>query len=59
MPDLWPTFGKKIMSCHVCTHVSYEIRTRADRAKLAWIEQGARRIEQGAPRQNATEYAST
>lgn len=57
MPDLWSTFGKKIMSCHVCTYVSQEIRTRADRAERAWIEQSAPRIEQSAPRQNATEYA--
>jgi hypothetical protein len=42
MPDLCSTFGKKIMSCHVRTYVSYEIRTRADRAERAWIEQSAR-----------------
>jgi hypothetical protein len=43
MADLWSTFGKKIMSCHVCTYrVSYEIRTRADRAEGGWIEQSAR-----------------
>jgi hypothetical protein len=49
MPDLWSTFGKKIMSCHVCTYVSYEIRTRADRAERAWIEQSARGSNRAPP----------